>query len=171
MGEAVAWDKADIAIAIAILSAAFSAWQAVAAHRSAQVAVASTRRKRPVFEVSSRPSDQFAGWTSISIVARNYEPVSVRIHAYTYRGGRIANPDDFDPDAAYRDGPQQSVEEIAQKNRAAAQRRIGAAGEQAPRSMAPHVVGPTAHLQVLVEGAFDAKRLGIEWSWADGQKP
>lgn len=162
-------DKADIAILISSLSVVFSGWQAIAAHRSAQIAKAATKRRDPVFEITEAPSQDHPGWVNVRVVGRNFEPVEVRIQGFRYLDNLlIANQDDFAHGLPYSsDRPSQSPEEIARRGFVPSDRRIGAAGEQRTLSNAPHVPRPTAYFGLLVQGPFDPKRLKVEWNWAD----
>lgn len=168
-------DKSEVAIAIALLSAAFSAWQGYSGHISAQAAKKAAKRKSPAFEIVSTADRDFPEWQTVEITARNFEPISIEIIALTYRkkGGFlapleakwVANEDIFAVPKLVK-----SLPEGHGQKRLEFKEQIGAAGEQASRHADSALPKPTTYITLLASGKFDPQHLEVEWLWADGAK-
>ena len=168
-GAKVLMEKGDIAILIALASAGFSAWQAYSGHVSTQIAINSSKRKHPAFEIVGHQFIDFDGWTTIEITARNFEPVSVNIVGISYRkSGTLLLPDEA---RWSRSGPAYAPDQVKELPRSDAlqkiviNRTIGPSGEQA--SSNPKA---TIFLRAFACGAFDPKHLIVDWRWADGSE-
>lgn len=168
-------DKADLALFVACASALFTGWQSYSGFISMRLAKNAAKRKEPAFEISNSASKQFAEWHQVSIVARNFEPVSVRVTGFKYRGRNVSL---LNSQEQWREGERrwdtpQHVDELP-KDKASRhisyKHTLGAAGSQETRSSAPHTPRPTEYFGLLAHGSFSADRLEVVWEWADGQK-
>lgn len=163
-------DKADIALAVSLVAATFTGWQAYSGHISASAARTALRRKDPTFEISVRLDRP--DWSYITIIARNHEPVSININKIAYRGRGVTfiNAEDLEENTSL--GRCAAIEPSLALSRReiSISRIIGAAGDQATRSSAPHVPRPTVHLYLHAHGKLSQERIVIDWSWADGKR-
>lgn len=156
-------DKADIAIAIAVLSAAFTGWQAWSGHVSARAAKQALARKKPVFEISTLPVMGFDDWTAVSVTGRNTERVSVVIKTITSRNAGILllrSEDTFVPQTDPRVAPKREYSKRKASHTIYAHQMIGPVGEGSA----------TLHFTIYAHGIFDKRKLAFEWEWADGAK-
>lgn len=182
-------DKADVAIVIATLAAAFSAWQGYSAHVIKRIEQKRDRRKPPTFETYTAPSTDYPGWHSVEIVARNHDLVSVTLTHVRYRG---TNPQLLPAAAQWQDrDPKAALNTILFLSQSSSRRESPAKAQSLPlREAAPEIAvykrlepphqhvptlrrskdRSTARLELFAHGDIDATLFDVGWEWADGQK-
>ena len=74
-------DKGDIAIAIALASAAFTGLQWLTSRETLRLQKQQAKRKKPIFEMCHRPLDGHPDWCVVEVTIRNRADATVHVAA------------------------------------------------------------------------------------------
>lgn len=72
-------DKSDVALLLSAVSAVTAVGSLIYARRIALNDSARMKRKQLVFETSSTPCKEYPDWHSVTVIIRNFEPVSATV--------------------------------------------------------------------------------------------
>lgn len=162
-------DKADIAIAIAVLSACFTGWQAYNTQVSNRLQRKAISRKEPVIEIQegSSATELPEGWSWWGIGITNIEDVAILISRIGVkpRGAAIAHAPDIEMKASLT-GQRQTPMPAATARSFDLSIRVAAKGSTVEIFGRP-TKRDSLWLTVAARGVKSARDFDVTWTWAD----
>lgn len=160
-------EKADVALAIAVLSAVFTGWQAIYTRRLAKNDTERMKRRKLIIEKHFEPMPDQPEWHRLRLTCRNLEPIAARVLAIRAKGPRLALLDYEDAYEGNSFAPNLKnplPTELA-KPRLDVTRDVSASTQ----AQSEWGGGPVQHIYCFTRGPALPEYLEVSWEWSDGQ--